>query len=780
MGKPIRAPRARTAARVALHSFALTALQVSLLAAFAEAAIAQSVTTAAVDDTLERIIITGARPTSIPTEIPTTIESITRKQIDETVNATDAEDALKYFPSLIVRKRYIGDYDHAVLGSRASGTGNSARSLVYADGILLSNLLGNGASFTPRWGMVGPEEIERVDVLYGPFSAAYPGNSVGAVVDYVTRMPTETEAHLKLSGFNAHQRNYASDGRFGGGEGRAALGSRSGPIAWWIDASRLDAEAQPITFANRLLTAGTVSTAGTRVTGAVFDQNPRYQNWYILGEGTQTHTTQDHAKVKLSYDLAQDVRATYVFGTWRNDTIRSASSYLRDAAGNIVYSGTVNIDGRAFTLAPTDFAPTRTRLDHDSHGLSLKSATRQMFDFEASASLYNYRRDLVRTPTVFVASASTPGAGTITDNKNTGWMTAAVKATFRPDPVSNTHVVEAGLQRDEFKLRTRVSATNDWIAGQPTGPVSRFEGNTELTSFWAQDAWTFLPDWKAIIGLRAERWTAHDGKIANATVLRTFGQREVGDFSPKAAIGYTGIPDWHLKASMGRAYRYPTTSELYQGSIVGGVVTLNDPNLKPERGVTSELSAERIVHNGSLRFTYFYERTHDALYSQTNVSVVPNVTNIQNVDLIRTNGLEFSGNYNDVFMKGLDVLGSITYADSKILANKNFPASVGHRQPRVPNWRANLLLAYHVNDQLTTSIGARYSGRQYGTLDNADPNGYTYTGFSAFTVVDVRMRYKFDKHWAASFGIDNLNNKKYWAFHPYPERTFVAELGYDL
>ena len=310
MGKPLRAPRARTAARVALHSFAFTALQVSMLAAFTEAAIAQAVTTAAVDDTLERIIITGARPTSIPTEIPTTIESITRKQIDETVNATDAEDALKYFPSLIVRKRYIGDYDHAVLGSRASGTGNSARSLVYADGILLSNLLGNGASFTPRWGMVGPEEIERVDVLYGPFSAAYPGNSVGAVVDYVTRMPTETEAHLKLSGFTAHQRNYASDGHFGGGEGRAALGSRSGPIAWWLDASRLDAEAQPITFANRLLTGGTVSTAGTRVTGAVFDQNPRYQNWYILGEGTQTHTTQDHAKVKLSYDLAQDVRAT--------------------------------------------------------------------------------------------------------------------------------------------------------------------------------------------------------------------------------------------------------------------------------------------------------------------------------------------------------------------------------------------------------------------------------------------------------------------------------------
>jgi iron complex outermembrane receptor protein len=29
-------------------------------------------------------------------------------------------------------------------------------------------------------------------------------------------------------------------------------------------------------------------------------------------------------------------------------------------------------------------------------------------------------------------------------------------------------------------------------------------------------------------------------------------------------------------------------------------------------------------------------------------------------------------------------------------------------------------------------------------------------------------------------GIDNLNNNKYWAFHPYTQRTYVAELKFDL
>ena len=174
---------------------------------------------------LGMVTVTSGQPTSLPTQIPATIEGVTREQIEQNINATDSEDALKYLPSLLVRKRYIGDYNHAILSSRASGTGNSARSAVYADGILLSNYLGNGiangTNYAPRWGLVTPEEIERVDVLYGPFSAAYPGNSVGAVVDYVTRMPTQFEGHAKVSAFSQNFRLYGTDSSYGGSQASA-------------------------------------------------------------------------------------------------------------------------------------------------------------------------------------------------------------------------------------------------------------------------------------------------------------------------------------------------------------------------------------------------------------------------------------------------------------------------------------------------------------------------------------------------------------------------------
>ena len=79
-------------------------------------------TTLLADVTLERVTVTAARPATLPTEISTTIESITGKQDERTINATDAEDALKYVPSLSVRKRYIGDYDNTASSTTPTAT----------------------------------------------------------------------------------------------------------------------------------------------------------------------------------------------------------------------------------------------------------------------------------------------------------------------------------------------------------------------------------------------------------------------------------------------------------------------------------------------------------------------------------------------------------------------------------------------------------------------------------------------------------------------------------
>lgn len=744
-------------------------------------AFAQTTADAVPAKSLGVVTINSGRPSSLPTRIPTTIEGITGAQIEQTINATDAEDALKYLPSLNVRKRYNGDYNHAVLASRASGTDRSARSLVFADGIPLSNLLGNGANYTPRWGLVTPEEIERVDVLYGPYSAAYSGNSAGAVVEYLTRMPTQFEAHAKIGFFSQPFQQFGTSGTFNGNNASASLGNQSGAWSWFINADRLKSSSQPLVFANKLITQGTVSALGTPVTGAIAGRNPQNADWLLIGSTTQYDTTQNHLKVKLAYDFSPTVKASYTLGFWDNNATATGDSYLHDAAGDKVFSGNVNIGGRQYTLAPTDISTSRNVLEHVIHGLSVKSNTQGVFDWEVAGSLYNYAKDESRAPMVALPNALTGGAGRITDMGGSGWNTLALKGTWRPDvETGTTHILDFGYQREAYQLRTLVSDTTDWISGGAGARFSAFNGNTNLQSLYAQDSWKFAPGWSTTLGGRYESWRAFGGQIGNAASVLGLAERHENHFSPKAAIAYQLTPLWALKAATGRAVRMPTVAELYQGSIAANTVVNNDPLLKPEKTWSTEFSAERDLGNGLWRTTLFHENTRDALYSQTNFSVTPNITNIQNIERVRTLGLETAYSASDALVRGLDLSGSVTYANSVIVANPNNPASVGKRQPRVPDWRATFLASYRASDKLTTSLGVRYSGRQFGNLDNSDTNSLTYTGNSSYLVADVRVKYKFAKQWSASFGIDNLNNARYWAFHPYTQRTYTAELRFDL
>jgi len=306
---------------------------------------------------------------------------------------------------------------------------------------------------------------------------------------------------------------------------------------------------------------------------------------------------------------------------------------------------------------------------------------------------------------------------------------------------------------------------------------------------YAQDAWAFDPKWKTVLGARLESWTAANGLttfgVGNAANT-SYGARTENYISPKAALSYQWLDDTVLKASTGRAVRMPTVSELYGATSTTNSQYINDPNLKPEKSWTTELSAEKELGQGLLRLTFFTEDTRDSLYSQTTLDPLANknVSRVQNIARIQTMGLELAYNGVDVIRKGLDLSGSITYADSVIKENAGFVALAGDtidkQQPNVPRWRATILASYRLDQHWSAALGARYSGAQFRTLNNADVNGYTYQGVSPYFTTDLRVRYAVNKQWSASLGIDNLNNYQYWNFHPYPQRSYVAELKFDL
>ena len=714
----------------------------------AEAAVADT-------DSGQVIVVTGQKPVETIENPPSSHASLDAAKIATTVNATNVEDTLKYLPSLVIRKRHIGD-TQAPLATRTSGVGASARSLIYADGALLSALIGNNnTSASPRWSMVTPQEIARIDVLYGPFSAAYPGNSIGAVVNITTRLPDKFEATasagISLQTFD----QYGTDKdlpayRFG-----ATVGDRMGSFAWFLSADHVDSKSQPLAYITGARTSGTV-------TGGYDDVNRTGAPIRVLGAAGFEHQREDNLKLKLAYDITPNVRLSYVGGLFLNDTAATAQSYQRDAGGNPFF--TTAYDSNIYLYDER----------HWSHALSAKGDG-SAFDWEVIGTLYRFSHDVQRTPTGNPPAAFDGGPGNITRLDGTGWDTLDAKGSLH----LGAQTIGFGAHWDRFLLDSNRYATADWREGGEGALNLASRGKTRTAALWAQDAWTLAAPLTLTVGGRYEWWRAFDGFnfSASPALSTTQPTLSAARFSPKASLAWTPAASWRVTASFGRAWRFPTVSELYQVVTTGATLAVPNPNLKPERATSEELAIE---HKG-IRLSLFNEVIDDALLSQLaplNGGPVL-ATFVQNVDRVRTRGVEIAFDRPDLLPR-FDLSGSATLVDPRVLSDAAFPTATGKRPPQVPRRKATLVATYHPDDAVSLTAAARYSSRSFGTIDNSDPVAHTYQGFESYLVADVRAVVKLSPHWSLAGGVDNLTNRKYFLFHPFTQRTFTGEVNWEF
>lgn len=722
----------------------------------------------ATDSTLAPITVSGSRAPLDP-NLPTTTASKTVEQAREQ-NFVNVEDALKYVPTMTIRKRYAGDRN-SLIGGRSFSELQPQRGLVYADGYLLSQFLGQFNA--PRWNMVAPEELERVDVLYGPFSAIYPGNSIGTTVIMTTRKPEKFEGSARVQYFSQKLDDAGISGTYEGHQQSAWLGNKAGAWNWSIGVNRLQNKSQPMQYVT-LATPSTSADPATPVTGAVAGVDPTGKPLYFAGaRGTSgvEDSTQEQFKLKLGYDFSPALYGEVLYTYWHNEAKRRGDSLLRDAAGNSVYSGLVSIGGVKYNVPANAFAPQNGEESHGMWGLKLASKNKKGWNASAVATIYDITADRTRT-----ANIAQGGAGNYADNSGTGWKTLDLLATYTPDK-NEAHALALGYHQNRYQLENRTYDTADWVHGAPGALASGFFGKTSVQALFVQDTWKLSPQWSLTTGVRYEEWEASDGRIQGATTTAYYIDRRESAWSPKLSASWLPDEKWLLKASVGKGVRFPTVSELFQSTSSTGIVN-NDPNLKPERSLAKELSAEREFAfgdtSGNLRASLFEDDVHDTILSQRNVFT--NITNIQNIDRVRTRGIELQASASDLWVKGFDLSGSVTLSRSRILENTNNPTLVGKDWVRVPRVRANLLGTWRASERLSTSLGVRHSGRMYGNLDNSDVVGNTFGGVSSYTVWDAKARYRIGKNVEASLGIDNLTDKRYYVYHPYPGRTFVGEL----
>ena len=740
------------------------------------------------------IIVIGQRERPIEIEPRGLAVSLGDEQLTA-VNAFNTEDLMKYAPNFFVRKRYSGD-SNGVPGFRGTHSTQSARTLVMVDGFVVSNFLGNSFGFAPKWGVVGPGEVRQFDIVYGPYSARYAGNSMGGIINITTRDPEKTEAFATVQGFVQPYRQYSTNDDYVGYAAEAGVGwkQKDGPFSLRLTGRYLRNDGHPQTFYGLAPVTG---APGVSVTGALTDPeavaainegrgitgSPGTATNPIFAAQAPAEITQRQVKFKAGYDDGT-ITGQALFAFWRNsDNQFSPDCYLRDGAGNIVCEGRVTIGAQTYTASGANLSVTKR--DEYLAGLKLAAPLGGEWETRLVVSTYQIAKSEGFTSNGFVAGKAN-GAGTLAKQRPTGWYTGDL--TVERNTASNEFAV--GLTGNLYQTdQTRFNTTN-WGTAAGQAFTTQTFGKTRMLSAWAENRF-LIGDGAITLGVRYDSWRAFDGGLgrlgtgvlAGQQVFNRYVARKEDAISPKIA-GEARLANGTLvQLSLARATRFPTVGELFQGSLNGdGTFNVNsfDPNLKPESSYDLNALVSHDFGKVKLTGSFFFQRVDDTIFSFTGFNQNGITTSsFKNIDRTRQMGFEAIFESRDWLIEGLDVDANFAYIDAQTVSNPAARAAEGVQFPRIPKWRVNGNLRYAVTDALQASLGLRYATRPNTDLlglQRGDTFGFT----SELFALDARVNWAVTQQLRFSAGVDNLTNDRAWVFHPYPQRTFLIEAGWRL
>ena len=758
------------------------ALAAALCAATVQPAFAQNSADASGG---EAILVVGQRDAPIEIAPRGLAVSLGEEQMAG-VNAFNTEDLMKYAPNFFVRKRYSGD-SNGVPGFRGTHSSQSARTLVMVDGFAVSNFLGNSFGFAPKWGVVGPGEVEQFDIVYGPYSSRYSGNSMGGIINITTTDPQETEAFVSTQAFVQPYTQFGTDESYIGYSGEAGFGWRQadGPFSLRLTARHFRNDGHPQSWYGLTPTTGT----GTPVTGAVIDPEqaiagtPGTSVNPIFAAQSPAAITQDQAKLKIGYDDGA-ITGQFLLAYWHNQDQQSEPDcYLRDASGNRVCEGKVSFGGATYNAAGANWS--NTVRDEYLAGLKLAAPIGDNTTARLALSTYQIANSNGYTSSGFVAGQSN-GAGTLARQGPTGWYTGDLTIENKTD----TRELSFGLTANHYQTDlTRFTLAN-WQSAAGRSFSTQTFGKTRLLSGWVEGR-IFLDALTVTLGARYDNWRAFDGGLgrlgtgllAGQQVTGTYAARSDDALNPSLSAQYELPDDTLVQLSLAMATRFPTVGELFQGGLNGdGSFNINsfDPNLKPERSHDANLLVSHDFDWIKLTGSVFYQRVNDAIFSFTgfNQNLVT-TSSFKNIDLTRQYGLELIAETQDWPIDGMNIDANAAYINAKTLRNDAAPAAEGVQFPRIPKWRVNANIRYDITDALQGTLGMRFASRPntdlFG-LQRGDTYGYT----SELFALDARLNWNMNDHFRISAGVDNITNNKAWVFHPYPQRTFLIEAGWRL
>ncbi|TDF36364.1 TonB-dependent receptor [Alteromonadaceae bacterium M269] len=712
--------------------------------------------------------------------------SVVDQDVMNSISVQTIEDAIAYEPSLVVRRRFIGD-PNGVIGIRGSNVFQGTRSQVFADGLPLHYHLQTRFAGAPRWSLVSPSEVEQVDVIYGPFSAEYSGNAIGGVVNITTKTPEKRRLVLEGAFFSQEFDLLNRDDRFNGGKAYIGYEDKIDNLTIFASYNRLDNESQPLT---QYFGTTTESDQGTSVVGGIEGIEAQGRDAIFYADSGPEDALTELYKVKLGYDLGNyQLRGTIAYEERSRDE-RQTRNLLEDESGTPFFNGTANSDGRSFRVRGSNLQ-NRTQ-DRDSllvgFGVSgLIANTDWAFDgFYSRFEIIDDREIRTgRSPADpdFVSVNENFGSR-ITEFDDTGWQTLDIKfgtgSLFNDDKQRlsvgfHADRYELSLIADDFNVVSGIRASDE-VDGDRTTGRSDSGGKTESLAAFLQYGYAFNEQWDLALGLRLEDWDTSDGFTGGTEV----DSRSETGVSPKLSIGYFPTESLSIRYSLAKALRFPIVEELFRNDDAtgGGTTFISDPSLDPEDGIFHNFSINQSFENGNVGINLFYDIVDDVIFNQTTPTDIGNVTTSLPTDEVTTKGAELTFEHSNVAGLGVRIRYNLSYIDAEITENALNPDIIGNEFPRLPRWRSNVILGYDINQSVDVNISARYASNSFARLDNLDIAENVFGAQDEYLFVGVKVNWQVKDNVRLSAGIENITNEEAYVFHPWPLRTFYLEARY--
>jgi len=724
---------------------------------------------------LETMTVIATKTPKAPIDSPASTSIIT----EEEINAFSAEDPFTplNLTEGIWPRSYRGLADY---WARPMIRGH--RALIMVDGV---NWYDYGYYY--QLSSIPMPDVERIDVVRGPFSALYGSVAQTGVINYITKVPEGRTVDASVSYGSWDSRFY----QIRLGDRPFSYDPNDGEKPSWWNSALGNKFFYSFSFKSRT-SDGYATTPSYKYVGSPVsnpDPNiPVVSGWskdvdprkgktrYLVGSQGDNWYEDYGLFFKTGYDLSLNSRIWYSLNIskfkygWRD-----GKSYLRDPSGNAVYDGDVyfrdggdlyeaSINPYLFTSDPKEKKSVAHTLHYDQSvpGTIDILGLLAYNDKETSTHYQSKSRNKDEDSYLLQADLST----TLHFLDDRFLLTTGAQGIQEKAKVEDNNLSDPHDKSSSKSLRERTSGINRTLGVFVQGEYELLEALT------------------AYLGGRYDHWWGSDADYLNEDGnYIAYPDTSDGHFSPKASLVYHPLENGCIRASYGEAFTAPslyyrTANYYWEG---GGTISTAkpNPNLKPTTNKSWELGTEWEFLQKWLRVkaTYFHNDFDDLIVNLSKTTILPNGTELiekqrVNAESARVEGIETAIEA----ILPYNMKGGVFYTHQWSKYTKTVdPSKEGWQLNETPSDILTIWLGYF-GRRFDASVSYRYCDSRY----DDDYTAYSSDSYGAdddYQLVDLKVAFRPMEHVQLSVSIENLFDAKYYEYYLGPGRFILGTLS---